>query len=700
MTLFPVWLAVSLSQSPAAPVPSTHTIQAGDTCASLIRRFFSDTVNGDAVFHALNPQLGAKPHFLKPGQVVQVRDAPDAILSFLRPNVERRSATVVNWFKAQVNDPLKRFDQVSTKEGAGAVLTFEDETKLQMRENALVVVLGRTTAARADERKKRGIELVQGEARLTMSMFAKSAAPLEIHTPAASMRVERSDAKVAVDAQRLTRISQFRGQAKVKSQGRTVDVKENQGTRIKEGEAPETPRDLLKPPAWASTRVVAVGAAPSNEVKFDFSPVVGAESYRLEIASDESFNTLLSDQQLSSNSGTSTLAPGTYFARVASVDNVGLQGPSAPVAVSVLTLNHDAPWHLGQTVELTLPENTHLELNSVPVTVPYRLVQLGKLDFSVKADNQTLGDFSIEVEKPPFGFKSTPAAVGSELTLDFESPLAKELTPSIDGEPMASVDRKHYTKAIVAAVGASGTKTVVLAGQPLATVDWTSGTTPPAQDRVDCSLVPQRFGQDTGNAAFPTFASERCYAATVQGVGSLSPASPLGFWLGGQVTPLRWLTVAANLSAPKPGQFAGSAGFRFHNALTERFSLGGSLDTGLATSSALLARALGGLRFQYNLIDLSTAHGLTLDFARGQIGYAGTLELGATLSRFRISGAVNGAAPFDMARAGHLQAIVGADARFGAFVVGLSLSQRLATASATELGVRLGLVDHLFDRTP
>jgi hypothetical protein len=110
-----------------------YVVLSGETCRSVSRKL---GLSLDEL-HAANPQLGPiSPHNLTPGQVLKtaVAAAPktlaDAQLTYIKPDVDRRPATEKKWSPAAVHEALFRMDEVSTRKGAGAELTFQDESKL------------------------------------------------------------------------------------------------------------------------------------------------------------------------------------------------------------------------------------------------------------------------------------------------------------------------------------------------------------------------------------------------------------------------------------------------------------------------------------------------------------------------------------------------------------------------------------------
>ena len=136
---------VALAQAqPKDAGDDVYVVQPGDTCGTIGRKLFGDAGKGSATLHALN-KMGPPPHDLEPGTVLRVRGDPDARLTFIKPEVNSKRAGKPDWFQANTGQGLWRLDSVNTLRQAGAEVTFRDLTRLQMNENALVVIYGQDT---------------------------------------------------------------------------------------------------------------------------------------------------------------------------------------------------------------------------------------------------------------------------------------------------------------------------------------------------------------------------------------------------------------------------------------------------------------------------------------------------------------------------------------------------------------------------
>lgn len=380
--------AVSWAQAVADD--DVYVVQPGDTCGSVARKVFGDATVGSAKLHALN-KMGPPPHVLKPGSVLRIKGDPDARLTFVRPEVNAKRAGKVEWRQANTGQGLWRLDSVNTLREAGAEVTFRDLTRLQMNENALVVIYGQAAQATDKVKKSGAVELLQGE--LNVSLAELRGEPVGVTMPAGSVAARSKNVLVGVDAQQMSRVSVYDGQAEVSAQGQSVQVPKDHGTRVEKGKVPEKPRPLPEAPAWAggerSVRVLLDDKGVDEELAW--APVKDAASYRVELARDERFNDKVHGEtvqagQESLKSVAHALAPGRYFARVRAVDASGLVGKASPVRlVEVLRVKTERGsvgprgirGTLGVDFAVEGAESLDFRLDGAPTTHPVHVETVG-----------------------------------------------------------------------------------------------------------------------------------------------------------------------------------------------------------------------------------------------------------------------------------------------------------------------------------
>lgn len=333
---------VGAQERPAAEGAFT-VVQPGDTCKLISARVWGSP-EAYLQLHELNGMKEPHPA-LVPGTRLRVHREPEAHLTYVKPEVNTRPAQEPQWKPGKQGEALYRLYQVNTLRGAGAEVTLKDTSKLQLRENALVVIYGTPQASVPKQSSQSsGVELVQGD--LHLRLAALRGEPLPLATPAAKVAANGQDLFVGVDAQRMSRVAVFDGKAKVAGKGAEVEVPGGKGTRVEPGKPPEPPRTLLPAPAWsglgAQEALLALGGAPQPHT-LKWQPVSGAVSYRAVLARDESLNDIVAEGTPPADAAQAldlgALPPGRYFARVQAVDAVGLPGmPSRPRRVEVVAV--------------------------------------------------------------------------------------------------------------------------------------------------------------------------------------------------------------------------------------------------------------------------------------------------------------------------------------------------------------------------
>ena len=325
-----------------------HVVQPGDSCWSIALQVFG---RGEAyrIIHRHN-DLGPMPHILKPGQQIRLpgKDTgPDARVAWLKHQVLAKIPTAVDWLKARKDMGLWRLYKVSTGESSSAGIRFEDNSSLKMRQKALLVIYGGTSARTRLKRKQRGVTVVleKGTIRGGLARMDREASGLDVRTPSARIKLQSRSAQVEVDPRKTSIVSVYDGKAQVAAGGAKVEVPDGHGTFVEQGKKPAPPRRLPPPPRWdrrARQLVVLVPAGMKGTFEARWSPVKSAARYRVELSRNARFTIPIVDAVVGAGVlrfSARDLAPGTYHARVAAMDKARLEGrPSSVMRVKVARL--------------------------------------------------------------------------------------------------------------------------------------------------------------------------------------------------------------------------------------------------------------------------------------------------------------------------------------------------------------------------
>ena len=366
-----------------------YVVQSGDSCWSIAERFFGEGKRYD-IIHQYN-DLGAQPHLLQPGTTLLLPQSarPDAAVSWLHRTVETKPPRSSQWRRARQGMNLWQLFQVSTGNAASAGIAFSDNSRLRMRENALLVIYGSATRSRLRRKHKGRVRVQQGVVRGGLATLDKRAT-LVVETPTGHVSLRSTESQIGVDKKRNATVAVYKGHADVSAQGSKVRVPKGFGTRIKRGQRPTKPRALPKAPKWigSSRRAFLTSGAPSSTaLRADLrwrAPSTRAGSrleYRVEVSPSPSFDEVVVDQRTSKDHITlNTLTRGSYWARVSAIDVNGLEGMASPAirldVISIISSRRMVVrpngWFVTGIVQLTLPKSFRKEygisVNGSPAT--------------------------------------------------------------------------------------------------------------------------------------------------------------------------------------------------------------------------------------------------------------------------------------------------------------------------------------------
>ncbi len=254
-----------------------------------------------------------------------------AYLTQLKNEVRSRRADEIVWTDGKENAPLFERDSVQTLKNSTAVVRFNEQNRMSVAQNSLVVIKGLNVEKKT---KKSFVEVVNGSFRSQVGGANGKETSLEVATPSATVVVnsensEPADFRVDVNPDKSSNVMVYKGVAKVTAQGVTVEVGANQGTHIAPDQQPEAVRPLMQPvvldvPEDGEENVYD---KTPPDTTFVWTPQDGAGAYRLQVSADPDFSEPLLDLTLAdSNFSDRTLQQGQYYWRVAAIDPSSIEG--------------------------------------------------------------------------------------------------------------------------------------------------------------------------------------------------------------------------------------------------------------------------------------------------------------------------------------------------------------------------------------
>lgn len=406
-----------------------YTVEAGDTCGGIARRFYGQWRRYD-VIQRFNPELaGDEPvqrgrcgPYLRPGVVLRLprtldgvpppgettAAAPDARVTSVSRRVQAREPERDQWRRAERGLSLFRGWRVNTLERASAELTFRDQSIVYMRQNTLVVIYG--GAERTARRRTTRATLERGALRSRLGELR-----LQVDTPSASTRLEGGAALVAVDGEGTSRVSNFQGRAASveASAGGRVAVRPGFGSKVRRGERPTRPRRLPDAPDWVEgqpQRFVGM-RSEGGTLRGAWTAVDGARAYRVEIGTGDPGTAVFASTEVG---GAVTrfelhrLPAGTYWARVSTIDGDFFESRPSSAATFELALAGVVVPGVEPTNELPNPSvapttprvarGARVRPPEGTTCAPEVLLELGAVEVTcAAADGSTWGSFAVEV---------------------------------------------------------------------------------------------------------------------------------------------------------------------------------------------------------------------------------------------------------------------------------------------------------------
>jgi hypothetical protein len=150
----------------------------------------------------------------------------------------------------------------------------------------------------------------------------------EMKTPTAVAGVRGTSFRTSAEDAQTSRLETLEGRVALGAGSGDVEVHGGQGSRVKGGGAPESPRPLLAAPDIQSPRSGSFPAAP----KLAWQGVAGARSYRVEVSRSTDFGEEL--HRFTASGAELALEPlpsGKWFWRVQPVDADGFEGFSSKI---------------------------------------------------------------------------------------------------------------------------------------------------------------------------------------------------------------------------------------------------------------------------------------------------------------------------------------------------------------------------------
>ena len=268
-------------------------------------------------------------------------EAAEALLSDKNGAVEAQKPKDLAWNDIQLRAILEQEEKVRTLSESTAQLTFRDASRLRLNANSNAVIqeMRYDPLTRHEEAK---VSLAGGDFYALLASESERTS-FTVDIPEAKARIESGDFWVSSGGAGAKFTNYDDRPVAVATSGETVVLGRNEGLVVSpKGKAAEK-RDVLDAPRLSAPG--NDGIVYNTAVDLAWTGPEGAGGYWLEIASDQSFDTMLvSEFGLQKPAyRTEHLAPGAYYWRVSALDAFGLPG------------ERSAPWRFTMVIDKVAP---------------------------------------------------------------------------------------------------------------------------------------------------------------------------------------------------------------------------------------------------------------------------------------------------------------------------------------------------------
>ncbi len=329
VVFFIITFLLHVPQSGAEPQEWIYTTRPGDTLWNLSQTylksmaFLDDFQKHNQIDIAKKMRPGTRLRF--PIDWLKIEPVPVRVIA-LSGVVSVKSATNNETTALKLHALLHIKDEVLTGSDGSVGLRFADGSQLiVLSDSHLIfdVVKAYGETGMVDTR----LRLQKGRLDTQVKPQKGAGSRFEIHTPGAISAVRGTELRVVSENNgQVTRTEVLSGLVKVGAAGETLDVPEGFGTVVPLGKAPSPPKKLLPSPDLSGLTKEIV----KRPDLLKWPVLEGALAYRIQIAPDADFMSLLIDQVASEPQfKVEHLENGQFTMRVRGIDSLGLEGANA-----------------------------------------------------------------------------------------------------------------------------------------------------------------------------------------------------------------------------------------------------------------------------------------------------------------------------------------------------------------------------------
>ncbi|HEY8102315.1 MAG TPA: FecR domain-containing protein [Burkholderiaceae bacterium] len=321
-----------------APASITYITRAGDTLSSIAQQLTTKVENWVAIGKA--NQIGLDTNIpIGTAIVIPATLLPDepseAKVVALSGNIVARTADgapATISLGAKITEGM----QIDTGNNSFLTLALPDASRISVPSNSRIK-LSKLRMARYTKSPRTEINLLRGHVESQVSPLEQNKGRFEIHTPLGVAGVRGTNFRVGV-TENGTANEVISGNVEVGHPGKPSPLTLHAGQgNIIDAKSVGKAVDLLPAPQLVENPTLIEATA----AEISLTSVPGARAYHVQISSDAEGQNVFSETQSTGNKfAIQGVREGNYFARISSIDQHGLEGPSRIQAISLKQQNN------------------------------------------------------------------------------------------------------------------------------------------------------------------------------------------------------------------------------------------------------------------------------------------------------------------------------------------------------------------------
>ncbi len=255
----------------------------------------------------------------------------DGLVTFVKGDAAIKHKDDAEWLPIEINHSIKEGSNIKTGRDSAVKITFEDDTTLLIKEDTLISL---SASRKSLYHFFNEIFLDVGRAITNLRSVMGEGKRFDIRTPSAVTAARGTEFRTSVDRGDTTRSEVLEGSIEVSAMKQRVLMSKGEGTLVKKGSPPMTPKKLLYPP----NPIKIEDIYKQMPIRLNFSIVENASLYRISLSGDREMSDTVKEGIIMPDAifEISSIPDGLYYLQTSSIDSDGIEGFSLdPIQVKI-----------------------------------------------------------------------------------------------------------------------------------------------------------------------------------------------------------------------------------------------------------------------------------------------------------------------------------------------------------------------------